>query len=287
MELNVKHLRVFQNTVWAYYRKHKRKLPWRAHLIGGQAPSAWKVLVSEVMLQQTQASRVVPFYKEFVKRFPMPRSLALARFPEVLHLWSGLGYNRRALSLKRAAETIVREHNGEVPHDLQKLDALPGIGANTAAAILAYAWNEPVVFVETNIRTVFFRHFFPKKKKIRDEEILELVEKTLPKENTTTPSRFARLPSSTEEGRIRHWYSALMDYGAHLKKTTGNPNARSACYAKQTRFAGSVRQMRGEILRRALAGTLRARDFPSGVLADLVREGFLQKQGRSFILFSK
>lgn len=258
---------VFKRTVWAYYRENKRDFPWR------HTREPWAILVSEVMLQQTQVERVVRFYKKFVRKFPTSHSLALARLKTVLRYWSGLGYNRRALALKRAAEKIVREHNGEVPHDLEKLDALPGIGANTAAAILAYAWNEPSVFIETNIRTVFLHHFFPKKKKVGDGEILKVVYSSILQNN-----------GITKEFPIRDWYSALMDYGAHLKKTYGNPNARSAHYAKQTKFAGSARQVRGEILRRALARTLRARDFPSGVLADLVREGFLQKHGNYFIL---
>lgn len=272
----------FQRVVLDFYRKNRRDFPWR------HTRNPWKILVSEVMLQQTQALRVVGFYKKFVQRFPTPRSLALARLKTVLHCWSGLGYNRRALALKHVAEKIMREHGGKVPHDAAKLDALPGIGANTAAAILAYGWNEPVVFVETNIRTVFLHHFFPKKKKMRDEEILGWVAKTLPKKNTTTPSRLkSGHPSSTKEGMIREWYSALMDYGAHLKKTTGNPNARSAHYAKQGKFTGSVRQVRGEILRRALTGTVSARDFPADILTGLVREGFLQKRSRSFILRSQ
>lgn len=266
----------FQKTAWDFYLKNRRDFPWR------HTRNPWRILVSEVMLQQTQALRVVPFYERFVKRFPAPRSLALARLKTVLQHWSGLGYNRRALLLKRAADMIMSKYGGRVPHNLQKLDALSGIGANTAAAILAYTWNEPVVFVETNIRAVFLHHFFPKRKKVRDEEILEWVKKTLPKS-------FPKAPSFSKGGGrgvdlIRHWYSALMDYGAHLKKTLGNPNARSAHYAKQTKFTGSVRQMRGEILRRALAGTLRARDFPAFILADLTREGFLQKRARSFIL---
>jgi len=213
--------------------------------------------VSEVMLQQTQVERVAPFYKKFMREFPTPTALTRAPLKKVLRVWSGLGYNRRALYLQRAAQKMVREHDGQVPRSIAELDALPGIGEATAAAICAYAYNAPVVFVETNIRTVFLHHFFPKRNKVRDREILEVVKHTLPK------------------SKIREWYAGLMDYGTHLKEKHGNQNVRSAHYTKQKPFVGSVRHMRGELLRRALAGTLWAADFPPPIVAQMKKEGFL------------
>ena len=236
------------------------------------------------MLQQTQVERVVPFFTRFVKAFPTPVSLARAPLREVLAVWQGLGYNRRALLLKRAAEIILREHGGEVPCSTEKLDALPGLGPYTAGAILAFAFDQPAVFIETNIRTVFLHFFFKDKKKVNDKEILELVRQTLPSSNIPT----------NVGGSPREWYSALMDYGAHLKETVGNLNAeKSANYAKQPPFKGSRRELRGEILRRVARGPVKATDFTnvahtnlsiSAILYELVREGFLKKQRGEFIL---
>lgn len=238
--------------------------------------------MSEVMLQQTQVERVVPFYKKFIQRFPTPRRLSASGLPEVLRLWSGLGYNRRALALKRAAEIMVSEHGGRVPHETEKLRALPGVGPYTAGAVRAFTWNEPAVLIETNIRTAFLHHFFPKWKRVGDGEIAKLVEKTLPKSSPKAPSFIKGGGRGVD--LIRHWYYALMDYGAHLKQTLGNQNARSAHYAKQARFAGSVRQIRGEILRRALVRPIRRGEFPRDIISGLVAEGFLQKRVSSFIL---
>lgn len=290
MKLSSQRIRAFQKTVLDFYRENERQLPWR------KTRDPYKVLVSEIMLQQTAVSRVIPFYERFIRAFPSVRALARAPARAVLRIWSGLGYNRRALFLVRAAEIIVREYESVVPHDARELDALPGIGANTAGAILAYAWNEPVAFVETNIRTVFLHFFFKNKKKVRDEEILGMVKRTLP--NKVRPTR-----SDLESGKrsdlvgscsVREWYSALMDYGAFLKETVGNQNARSAHYAKQAKFAGSRRELRGAIVRRAAQkGKVRAADFamfaPRGlpvreIFHALVAEGFLRKQGTSFVI---
>lgn len=281
MKLSARRIAAFRREVWTHYEKHRRELPWRppCEASAKQGTSnPWKILVSEVMLQQTQVARVMRYYGKFVKKFPTPRALAGARLAEVLAAWSGLGYNRRALALKRAAEIIVREHGAEVPRSVEKLRALPGIGKASAAAILAYAWDEPVVFVETNIRTVFLHHFFPRKRQVRDAEILKVVARTLPKK----VEPFSR--SKVQPCSVRAWYSALMDYGTHLKEQFGNLNTRSAHYARQSSFAGSRREARGEILRRALKGGVRAGEFPRDILDELVRDGFLKKRGKVFII---
>ncbi len=261
----------FKKTIWKYYKEHKRDLPWR------KTRDPYKILVSEVMLQQTQAPRVLPKYKNFIKKFPTTKALAMAKLSEVLAEWQGLGYNRRALYLKKCAEKIEADYDGKFPKDFKTLCTLPGIGPATAGDLLAFAWNVPVVVIETNIRSVFIHFFFPKKKtakeKITDKEILPLVEKTLDKENP------------------REWYWALFDYGVFLKKTS-NPSRRSAHHSKQSPFIGSYRQKRAATLRLILAKpqtekellklTKYEPELLSKVLADLEKEGMIKqnKQGK-------
>ncbi len=222
----VMNLDSFRETVMTYYSEHKRSFPWR------DAPSPYNVFISEVMLQQTQAGRrTIDKFNAFIDRFPDFASLASAPLSDILSLWQGLGYNRRALALKKAAEIIVREHNGVLPTNVEKLDDLPGIGYATACSISAFAFNMPVTFIETNVRTVFIHHFFPGRLDVRDDELKPFVEQSL------------------EGIEPREWYSALMDYGTYLKKTQGNISRRSKHYTKQSRFEGSDRQLRGAILR--------------------------------------
>lgn len=184
------------------------------------------------MLQQTQVERVVPKYRAFLKRFPNIVSLARAPLADVLALWSGLGYNRRALYLKRAGEAIIALHKGVFPKDAETLETLPGIGPYTARAVATFSHDASYIFIETNIRRVFIHTFFEDKKNIPDSELIPCIRATLPK--GTSP---------------REWYWALMDYGSHLKKTVPNPNKRSAHYLKQSTFRGSVRELRGEFVR--------------------------------------
>src|SRR6185312_9536719 len=220
----------FKHTVWKFYRAHGRgHLPWR------QTREPYKILVSEIMLQQTQVERVIPKYKSFLKKFPTARALAKATNKDVLLEWQGLGYNRRALALKRAAEAVVSDFGGKFPQTLEELLTLPGVGRATAGDLLAFAFNKPAIVIETNIRTVFIHHFLRDKKNIPDKQILELIEKTLDKK------------------RPREWYYALMDYGAHLKKTLGNNATRSKHYKKQSTFKGSNRELRSHILKLILA----------------------------------
>ncbi|HUZ92872.1 MAG TPA: A/G-specific adenine glycosylase [Candidatus Paceibacterota bacterium] len=229
-KINMKKIEVFKRTVWSYYGAHKRDFPWR------RTRDPYRILVSEFMLQQTQTYRVEPKYLWFLERFPSFRALAKAPLREVLRAWSGLGYNRRAVALKRTAEIVVRDYGGKLPKDIGLLDALPGIGPGTAGAIRAFAFNLPSVFIETNIRRAFIHFFFPKRGKIGDDEILDLIEETL------------------DAKRPREWYWALMDYGAMLGRLEKeNPNRKSAHYKKQSKFEGSTRQLRGAVLRAHLA----------------------------------
>jgi A/G-specific adenine glycosylase len=201
-------------------------MPWRTD------HSPYFVLISEIMLQQTQVSRVIPKFEAFVQRFPDIATLAQATLGEVLQLWSGLGYNRRAKFLWQAAQALERDYAGVIPSTLTELVKLPGVGKNTAGAVMVYAHNEPVVFIETNIRTVYFHHFFEDSDApVSDMELRELVEMTIDTEHP------------------RQWYWALMDYGSFLKKTAGGRLTQSRQYKKQSPLAGSLREMRGKILK--------------------------------------
>jgi A/G-specific adenine glycosylase len=193
------------------------------------------------MLQQTQVERVLPFYKKFIKQFPTAKRLAAAPLSEVLKSWQGLGYNRRAKMLHNAAKEL-NMGRSDLPMSIAELEKLPGVGPYTARAVAAFARNENVIFIETNIRTTVIHHFFPKKKKVSDKEIEKILMNVLPK------------------GKSRAWHSALMDYGASLKRSGISHNTRSKKYAKQSKFAGSLREARGAILREFTQGvTSRAR----------------------------
>ncbi len=261
----------FKRTVLAYYGKHGRDLPWR------RTTDPYRILVSEVMLQQTQVQRVMTKYEEFVAAFPDFVSLHKASLRDVLRVWQGMGYNRRAVALKAIAERVVRDFNGTLPASVDTLATLPGIGRATACSICAFAFDRPVVFIETNIRTVFIHFFFHDTRNIRDADILALVGKTLDRHNP------------------REWYYALMDYGVMLKKRVPGLNKRSAHYQKQSPFQGSNRQMRGRILKaliegpKAPAALSEALALGPGqvknILARLESEGFIEKKkGRYSII---
>ena len=222
-------IRNFRRTINTYYRKNPRILPWR------ETRDPYKILVSEVMLQQTQVERVVDKYRYFVKTFPDFSSLAEASLRDILTVWQGLGYNRRAISLKSIAKTIVTQYVGIFPSSVDALIKLPGIGKYTAKAILTFAYNRPFVIIETNIRAVYIFFFFRDKNNVKDSDIIPLIEKTLDRKNP------------------REWYYALMDYGAMLKKEHVHLGRRSAHYQRQTPFYGSHRQTRGVILRLLIA----------------------------------
>ena len=218
----------FQAYLWDWYEKNKREFPWRS------TRDPYRIWVSELMLQQTQTERVLPKYKTFLEEFSSVELLSKAKLTSVLRLWQGLGYNRRALYLHKAASEVVTRFNGMLPISVKQLQTLPGIGPYTSCAIATFAFNSPEIFIETNIRSVFLHHFFRGKSAVDDSEILQKVKETLAIENP------------------RDWYYALMDYGAHIKKTQKNPNIRSKHYTKQSKFEGSDRQVRGYILRSLL-----------------------------------
>lgn len=218
-------IRNFQNTILSYYHATGRSFPWR------ETRDPYAILVSEMMLQQTQTQRVLPKYISWLSEYPTAESLANAPLSSVLERWVGLGYNRRAKYLHESCKAVVRDYAGQFPHDPQTLESLPGIGPYTARAVSTFAFNQPNSFIETNIRSVFLFFFFPGMTDISDPDIKVLVEKTLYREDP------------------RSWYYALMDYGSELKKKVKNPNRLSRHYAKQSKFEGSLRQARGAIVR--------------------------------------
>ncbi len=224
--LSDRNVSAFRKLVYDHYRRFGRHdLPWR------ETMDPYRILVSEMMLQQTQVPRVLEKYGPFLDEFPDVHSLSRAPLREVLNSWSGLGYNRRALNLRAAALETVKRFGGNIPRGRDDLLALPGVGKATAGAVRAFAFGEADPFVETNIRTVFLHHFFPGEERVADAKILQLVESTLDHEDP------------------RSWYYALMDYGVWLKKRYPNPSRRSAHHAKQGRFEGSDRQARGRIVK--------------------------------------
>jgi A/G-specific adenine glycosylase len=261
-----KEVAAFRALVRGHYAKAGRAFPWR------ETRDPWAILVSEIMLQQTQTERVVPKYEAFLAAFPKPADLASAPLSSLLALWSGLGYNRRALALKRAAETIQERYGGALPESAEELDALPGVGPYTARAVMAFAFGEPSVFIETNIRSVYIYHFFPGEEAVADKLLEPLIAKSLDRRDS------------------RSWYYGLMDYGAALKKRIGNPNKRSAQYARQSPFENSHRRVRGAVLRElslngnrlSLDGLVSripfSRERVEKAAGELVAEGFIEEE---------
>ena len=267
-------LAAFRKLVLEQGLERYRDLPWR------RTRDPYAIWISEVMLQQTQVTRVDGRWQRWLERFPTVEDLAQAEQSDVLVEWQGMGYNRRALSLLRAARLVV-ERNAGFPKDLHDLLALPGIGPATAAGIRAFAFDLPGVYLETNVRTVFLHELYPREDGVPDKRLVPLVQAACPPDGA------------------RAWYYALLDYGAWLKRTVPNPSRRSRSHVRQSRFEGSHRQKRGEVVRLLLAtpeGMTVARlatvlsnkeqqagraavapEVVEGLLAELAREGFCRQ----------
>lgn len=268
--LDIKH---FQSIIWDYYQKNGRLFEWR------HTDNPYHVVVSEIMLQQTQTARVSVKFPQFIAAFPTFFALANASLHEVLLQWQGMGYNRRGMYLHQIAKKIVHEYNGQLPNDPAILETFPGIGKATAASICAFAYNNPTVFIETNIRAVFIYFFFStSSEKIHDKQIEPLVALSLEKEHA------------------RDWYYALMDYGVYLKKNTINPSRKSKHHTQQSKFEGSNRQVRGLILKTLLesaepvgAETLfnaanREPDLVKQIIEELCAEQLIKKTPTGFVI---
>jgi A/G-specific adenine glycosylase len=253
----------FRERVLDFYQRNGRhSLPWR------KTTDPYHILVSEIMLQQTQVSRVMVKYPIFISAFPDIQSLADASLTEVLGVWKGMGYNRRAIALRDIAGIVVSGFSGVIPDNETVLSGFPGIGKATASSIVAFAFDRPVVFIETNIRRVYIHCFFRDRVLVSDREILPLITKTLDFEHP------------------REWYYALMDYGSELGRNIPNPNRRSTHYHRQPAFEGSDRQLRGRILELLLRDNIMVKkdllscigenpERVEGILGILAREGFV------------
>jgi A/G-specific adenine glycosylase len=267
--LNQPTIAAFRAMILAHYHEIARLMPWR------ETRDPYAVMVSEIMLQQTQVERVRLKYGEFLVHFPTLATLASAPLSDVLKVWQGLGYNRRAIYLKRCAEEIVARYDGVFPATVQELQALPGIGPYTARAMAAFAFDVAEPLIETNVRTVYIHFFFHDHDKVSDRDIMPLVAATL---DQTNP---------------REWYYALMDYGTMLKQLHPNPGQRSSHHTRQSSFQGSNRQLRSRILRQIIAQPgITVKQLLSLIPAEhdmvlanieaMQREGFLMKKGRGY-----
>lgn len=271
MKLTRTDIAVFQKTIWMFYQQYGRIFAWRNE----QDP--YRVVVSEIMLQQTQTYRVEKKYEQFILEFPSFTILAQATLRDVLSVWQGLGYNRRGKALHAIAQKVETEYAGILPDDPLILETFPGIGPATAGSICAFAFNKPTLFIETNVRTVYLHSFFLNKDQISDKQLLPLIEQTVDINNP------------------REWYYALMDYGVYLKKLHNNPNRRSLHYTKQSTFEGSDRQIRGLIIKllthhqrlsQATIMTILSKDEQrvEKALLQLCSEGILKKSNDYFFI---
>ena len=220
-------IRALVERVKAYGKENGRHdLPWRVK----QTP--YHAYLSEIMLQQTQVDRVVIKFTEFTEALPTFAALASAPQSQVITLWQGLGYNRRALALHRSAQMVVANFDGELPSIEEELLLLPGVGPATAGSLQVYAYNKKVAYIETNIRAVYLHHFFADSIEIEDSKLMPLITQSLEYVDDAYG-----------------WYSALMDYGTMLKKKHKNPARKSKHHQKQSKFEGSLRQVRGAVIR--------------------------------------
>lgn len=268
---------LFTDVVWDYYAHHGRDLPWR-HLEADTKEVGYKVLVSELMLQQTQVNRVIEKYQQWMDKLPTIDDVARSSLAELLQLWSGLGYNRRAKYLQQACQWLCTHTDGMPPNDIEVLRQLKGIGPNTAAAILVYTFNQPHIFIETNVRTVYIHHFFNDAQNVSDVELMPYIADTVDKEQP------------------REWYWALMDYGSFLKKEYGNVAQRSSVYKPQPQFKGSQRQLRGLVIKQLLDGPKTTSELMAmcaddaclpKVVSSLESEGLIVKTGVKYKLSDK
>ncbi|MFZ2025313.1 MAG: hypothetical protein WAV51_03460 [Microgenomates group bacterium] len=212
-------IKQFQTTILTWWKNHRRELPWR------KTHDPYKILVSEIMLQQTQVSRGLPKYIEFTNRFPTVESLAHASTGEILRMWKGMGYNRRALYLQNTAKKVVLEYNGKFPNTEQQLTAFPGLGTYTARAIMVFAFKIDIAMVDTNIRQIITHFFFddiPQTEKV----IQKFADQLVPK------------------GKSWEWHQALMDYGALALER----NRKRIVKKKSKPFKETNRYFRGRLL---------------------------------------
>jgi len=269
----------FLTTLQSHYLAQGRHtMPWRLNT------SPYSVLISEIMLQQTQVDRVEPKYQQFISELPDFQALAITPAQNVIKLWQGLGYNRRALYLQGTAKKVVSNFGSTLPHNRKSLESLPGIGPSTSGAILAYCFDDPVVFIETNVRRVLIYHFCTDEDNISDSQLTATLESIL-----------LMLPGQYFTPQTFYW--AMMDYGTYLKSAVANPNRKSKHYTKQSKFVGSDRQLRGAIIQKlsqvsfstkselaSLASSKNQQSNFTQILVDLEGEGFICSNKKGYCL---
>jgi len=264
--------------------KQYRDFAWR------NTRDPYAILLSEIMLQQTQVTRVVSYYDSWLQRFPSIDALAAADTGEILSAWQGLGYNRRALALKRQAEKVSEGRAGILPASYEELQALPGVGPATAAGVMAFAHNSFAPYLETNVRSVVLHELFADRLEVCDKEVMAVVKQA---------AEFLEGEGFSSEGSkgnildARTWNYALLDYGAWLKKAFPNPSRRSKQHTRQSRFEGSFRQKRAQLLREILSSPQQTAaeladnctvdlEETEKVLDALFKEGFIQCDNGSY-----
>lgn len=278
--------------VLEWFGENGRSLPWRPPMLKPRKDGTldpYRILVSEIMLQQTQVARVVLKYGDFLERFPTCALLARSTLGEVLRVWSGLGYNRRAKHLWECAREIERERNGVFPRDTAELRKLPGIGPSTAAAIASFAFGMDEPMIDTNVRRVLCRIFF-RSRLVSDAKLAVFAKSVIPK------------------GRGRAWNWAVMDIGALHCRAIGHSGAcplyvlhgRVRAFrnqAPQSKFLGSRRYYRGEIIRhlvqcgpagverRTLSSIISLQNAElQRVLVGLFEDGLVRHVGKNVVL---
>lgn len=300
--LTLDQLKAFQGKILMWYERHQRELPWRDLILDSEigARDPYKIMLSEIMSQQTQISRVVPKYIAWLEAFPTIHDLAKAPVSDVLKYWSGLGYNRRALNLKKTAQIIVEQYRGKFPKTEKELLALPGIGQYTARAIMCFAFNEQVAVVDVNVKKVILVEVLgsmsqrsgsiqlgdanrdsstnARNDKINDKEIAIIADQLVPK------------------GKAYEWNQALMDYSAKVLKKE------KIDIPKQSKFIGSRRFYRGQIVKQLIEkqiinkseiGKLVKKDFTDGdnaliksIITEMEKEGFIEVKNGKVTLIS-
>lgn len=264
-------LQEFQQIIWQYYQAYGRPFAWR------ETRNPYHIYISEVMLQQTQTHRVIEKFEQFTAAFADFEALAQAPLRDVLYVWQGLGYNRRGMALHNSAKKVMEEYGGILPQTPEQLVNFPGIGPATASSICAFAFNQPTVFIETNIRAVFIHFFFQGRDDVHDKEIMPLVAATVDPHNA------------------REWYYALMDYGVMLKKKFKNPSRKSKHHTQQSKFEGSDRQVRGLVikaltynnamtLQQVVDYTNKEPERVATIVDQLCAEGFLTVKNNHFMI---
>lgn len=256
MKVSPEEIKKFQQTILTWYKKNKRDLPWRDVPLttdsrsGASLSDPYKILVSEVMSQQTQLSRVIPKYEAWMQAFPDVQSLAKASTRDVLAHWSGLGYNRRALYLKKCAEELVKRATW--PQTEKELRELPGIGEYTARALLCFAFNQQVAVVDTNVKKVILTHFG----NVIQNEVKDLKDSSVKPQNDSNNFTNKIIQQIAEEllpqGKAYDWNQALMDYSALVISKDSRVQTllrHGFGRAGQSKFKDSDRYYRGQIVR--------------------------------------